>query len=853
MKNLIVSLFLVIIGCNYSVAKDKTSPKKNHPKNKSLKPIFISKEITESKIILPIEVLGVENTIESRTFTIDQNTFNATKSIWFMINNLSYQNKASVRINGKSWLSLNDSTVNMQKQEKQRGGMIHGGFNTVRLTIPKTGLVSGVNKIDFRFNKSDGISIGYRVVRMNLIGDNDARLLPSTMFEEDNPDNWKPPYPDLTSINKGKILWESANLWNHYLPAGENGFWYTQKLPSTKPIKAKCGSCHTKDGRDLEMFSYSNKSIIERAKFHKLTEEEGKQIASYIRSLSGSIRNVKRYGRPWNPPYQPGPALKDKPIDQWAAGAGIDAVLAADKDMAPYLFPSGINKTSVREAFNSNKMDDRTVLPLAIQFPDWKHWLPMIHPIDAYTKDNYIENPARLQKPLKAIADLRNYMEAMPPANRDSAELLNEIRNLWIPFRKFFEEGSTNPGHWRTEGSSADKHLGTDLPREYAATSLARLLAVKNFELNVEFNLQDKAKWFVKPEDQPSPRQWPSKVYSVFEVPAHFQACVNNDCQQFIGQPKATGQYETSAWYHLQFVLNGGNGFVGGTTPTDFNYHAPFIAYASVSSGIPEPLRYYSTLNQMYQIRSWSGSKIGPSEQGFRMRNQGPFHFLGIHQTSNFYYDPPQKLLNFLDDVNQGLSTWVLEAQLLQFLEEMKKPENDLKKWPRFAPDGNDVALDPITKSSVVDIGNASFKKFGQYADKMYYIIPIIKAKGVDCEILNNLIDWCYAAWPNITFRKYKVLNCNSVLNSIPSVENINKGLKLHPNPTNENLNIALPEVDLNSVLEISIYDYSGKKVITKKSNQNQTNINVEKLPTGSYIVKVLSDKIQYSKVFIKE
>jgi Ricin-type beta-trefoil lectin domain-like/Secretion system C-terminal sorting domain len=997
---ILTSLMMMLYGWNYLVVNDTIFEKKT-PYNIN----FVNAPPASGKILLPIEVLGAEGIVVSRSFTIDQQTLDATKNIWFMINNLSYENKASIKINGGNWLSLNHLSVQMQKQELLRGGMVHGGFNTVRLSIPMTGLVAGANTIEFRFNKSDGISIGYRVVRMNLLGDNDIRLLPDTMFEEDNPDNWTPPLTDQASINKGKDLWNNAILWNHYLPEGQNGSWYGQKLPSTKIIKAKCASCHTKDGRDLEMFSYSNYSIIERAKFHKLTEEEGKQLASYIRSLSTTKPNVGRYGRPWNPPYQPGPALKNKPIKEWAAGAGIDAVLADDKDMAPYLFPNGITKESVRVAFDSDKMDDRTILPLSIQFPDWKHWLPMIHPIDAYIKNNYIEDPNRLQKPLKAIENLRTYMQAQSPASRDKKQLLNEIRNLWWPFRQFLAEGSADPGHWRTKDGTANMNLAPDVPREYAATSLARLLAVKNFELNVEFDLQDKANWFVALADQPSERQWPNNVYSVFEVPAHFQACVDNNCQQFKGQATATGQYETTAWYNLQYVLNGGNGFVGGTTPTDFNYHAPFIAYASVSSGIPEPLRYYSALNQMYQIRSWSGA-TGPVDKGFRIRNQGPFHFLGIHQTSNFYYNPPEKWLHFLDDVKPGLSLWVLEAQLLQFLKEMQKPENSLNTWPRLAPDGGDYELDPDTKSTIVDI--TTQKDFAHYADKMYYVIPKFKAEGVDCSIMNPLIDWCKKAWPLIDFEKFKdvCVTCNTTSitngatyliktkhgkcvevannslvnganvqqwdcsngnnqkwqfndqgNGYYTIKNMNSGkcldvaafstldggnvqqwgctagtnqqwkvtslgdckysltarnsnkcldlstggisnatniqqwscdsqnanqqftfelasslsasfvdiisstkenlkesgLAIFPNPVNSNLNIEISDAFFDTQAEIIIYDFLGKKLLTQKTTQNQTTINVGNLPSGSYIIKVSSNEVLFTRILMKE
>lgn len=98
------------------------------------------------------------------------------------------------------------------------------------------------------------------------------------------------------------------------------------------------------DGRDLEIFAYSNESIIERARFHQLSAEEGQKIAYYIRSLSARHDDVGRWGRPWNPPYQPGPSVADRPVQEWAAGAGLEAVLEEDSDMLGAMFPDGVKR-----------------------------------------------------------------------------------------------------------------------------------------------------------------------------------------------------------------------------------------------------------------------------------------------------------------------------------------------------------------------------------------------------------------------------------------------------------------------------------------------------------------------------
>ena len=57
-------------------------------------------------------------------------------------------------------------------------------------------------------------------------------------------------------------------------------------LAPTKELHAHCTDCHAEDGRDLKYFNYSNLSIIERAKFHGMTAEDGRDIAGYIRGLA---------------------------------------------------------------------------------------------------------------------------------------------------------------------------------------------------------------------------------------------------------------------------------------------------------------------------------------------------------------------------------------------------------------------------------------------------------------------------------------------------------------------------------------------------------------------------------------
>ncbi len=90
------------------------------------------------------------------------------------------------------------------------------------------------------------------------------------------------------------------------------------------------------------------------------------------------------------------------------------------------------------------------------------------------------------------------------------------------------------------------------------------------------------------------------------------------------------------------------------------------------------------------------------------------------------------------------------------------------------------------------------------------------------------------------------------------SVESIDNKLNasIFPNPVQSILNIKIPQ-NIESNVQISIYDFSGKNISTQQmdkivENQNIT-INVSDLSSGFYILKIQSKDLTYSSKFIKE
>ncbi|MBK7004560.1 MAG: hypothetical protein IPH37_04930 [Burkholderiales bacterium] len=310
--------------------------------------------------------------------------------------------KATLRINGGAAIALKhfiddngtvtgNGNISVIGGEAKYGG-IGGTFRSVRFTVKLAAnqLRTGANTLRFEHVTPAAPSMGFRIIDVNFLenGDINRKVLASgrdVVF--DDPTRWTAPRPGDTAT--GQALWTKRNaLYDEGLDLldGRGG----KQGAVSGNLSASCADCHTKDGRDLKFFNFSNHAITQRAVFHGMSKLEGEQIASYIRSNRAPV--TKR-AWPWNPTYQPGPGLdSNSSAYEWAAGAGIDAVLDDDREIAKHLFPGydANNPPSldgVRQVVNRfGKLNFRE-LPINIPMPEWNQWLPLIHPDDAFNTD----------------------------------------------------------------------------------------------------------------------------------------------------------------------------------------------------------------------------------------------------------------------------------------------------------------------------------------------------------------------------------------------------------------------------------------------------------------------------------
>src|SRR5881227_981602 len=200
-------------------------------------------DTTIDRMLLPIEVLGSESQTVSRTVALPAEQAESARFLWLQIHGLRYADQASVQFNASAWIPLNNNTVTIAEPGRSFGG-IGGGFATLVMTLalPEGVVISGADTIRFRFNHTDGVVSGYRVLAWNFVTTEGRKILPADSFAEDAPDAWTPPLPDAASIEAGRELWQTASL-------------VASSLPNSQPIQAHCADCHAQDGRDLKYFN----------------------------------------------------------------------------------------------------------------------------------------------------------------------------------------------------------------------------------------------------------------------------------------------------------------------------------------------------------------------------------------------------------------------------------------------------------------------------------------------------------------------------------------------------------------------------------------------------------------------
>jgi cytochrome c553 len=668
-------------------------------------------------IQLPIEVLGPAGYVESVEFELDDPdgiellALRCHRCGWrdsSVQSGLSRGPKGSVRLNGGRWVALDNAAARVSEPDKSYGG-IGGGFNTVRFTVPISGAVRGANKLEFRFNADDGVTSGYRILELNLRDRAGSNRLRPTVFVQEDPSAWRVE-GSASDVVEGQALW-----------AGKVAL--RESPLSSRQLKASCASCHAADGRDLKYFNFSSWSIEARSMFHGLSERQGKQIAAYIRNLDVA---APPQARPWNPPYQPGPNLDSRSVHQWAAGAGVDAVLSDDLQMVPHLFPSGTSLTEMRKVVNKSATLNVREMPVALQFPDWNDWLPDVHPVDAFGASLLAQKFSQRDSLVEMLRELHDWFGSTP-ANQlvASGQLAKKLND-------FAQDSSNFPN------DVLNAAMAAGVPEPLAKHSQAKWSAVQQWELMQRYGLEDKAPAIHRRGEA---RSWLTVGRNVFEIAPHRSS---GNLINFDYQSEVVGKYQSTAWYQLQLTLNAGNGNGVHLWPVDWNYQPGHIAGLSKESNVWHGLRYMASHTKMLQQYA-DGKTLGGRGDDRSALNLRQIHIARYLPGSEQGHGP------VLDHLPASLRLNAYEAMLNATVDVLERYRAEEWRPPLYSLK-NDI-VEPIgyiltyPDIPIERMNRVCFEE-GNLANCWYSAIPYFRQAGVSEATLNRLITWGQQMWP---------------------------------------------------------------------------------------------------------
>lgn len=515
----------------------------------------------------PVYVTFPNRTVESQQFVLTTN-FNPALVLtqWLTVHGLNYDGKMGIQINNGQVEAVKNSTVAVQGNGGSIWGGIGGAFHTLTVTkpIPANTLIVGTNTVAFWWFETNAFNAffqhqpySYQVLAWNIKDGSGNWLIPTNTFRDDNPETWTPPLTSLSDAAAGLVLFTNRN---------------TLKTITGTSMIASCADCHFRDARDLAYFGYHNKSIIARAKTHGLTQTQGEQIASWVRRIPVPQPIP---GRPWNPPYQPGPGLDAGPVNKWLAGAGIGWVLATDAEKLPYIFPGGIITNT---AISIDKRLSARDTPTDVELPDWNHWLPQIHPLDAFGVVNVSRTKllAWYDGGPGYVAGADDQYVIRRHLIKGSAQSVQNVKNWWPAWD---QQGFSAPS-LRSMAGIADSPTSEIDNQKIYGIQLTHL--VKTAEIMTEYELEEIVPQTIlkSPGMTPDARAWRGSLF--FDASPNILH-LNNSHHGIGNNTPLMWYYFSMAWYRLQLLINAGNrtftgqDYVHPQRPVDVSYMHGFL------------------------------------------------------------------------------------------------------------------------------------------------------------------------------------------------------------------------------------------------------------------------------------
>ena len=376
--------------------------------------------------------------------------------------------------------------------------------------------------------------------------------------------------------------------------------------------------------------------------------------------------------------------MDSTPVVDWAAGAGIDAVLDNDSDTLQYVMPGG-STASMAYTANLNQRE----IPVAIQLRDWNNWLPSIHPVDAFGS-TFTNSGLNTMYPVVRAELIPNDPVTYAAHHGDLVTWLSNQNAFFAIVRQ--PQSSTA---WNNATYTRSIY------------SVAQWMLVKTWEINQEYGLEgmpqaafgagaENRAWFTNQAFFTSPQ--------MMQIPGTAPG-IGNGTQDI-------HLYEAFAWYHLQLMLNDGNGTATGTWPIDRGYSMSYIEGSLTWN------------NQTSQVR---------------MPMAGLFMewFAKVMQSGDLQDVQPY----FLVDYPTPYSTFsgVSASEKLQLMNTW------LTLWWADMQHYTTAQLLPKLGMTTTFEANAP----GSFTGDLAWALPQLRYAGVSSTLLNSIVTWASSIWPS--------------------------------------------------------------------------------------------------------
>lgn len=236
-----------------------------------------------------------------------------------------------------------------------------------------------------------------------------------------------------------------------------------------------------------------------------------------------------------------------------------------------------------------------------------------------------------------------------------------------------------------------------------------------------------------------------------------------------------------------------------------------------------------------------NGTLANYTNEVLQIFNADTISFLADNRNYDFKFSPHNDLFytsgdlgisiangeTFFDTIAQGNTTGMPSGRIIEF----EFDEND-NIWAVFG----DASLKP----TAIGHYNQVTKTWSQIFDENNSPLDFSLYNSIEIDSVGNL-------W---VINKYNLFLYG--INSTPTwvgVENLNPNLvELYPNPASNELKIKSQEI----ISGISIFDNSGREIVSSNLNSIEANIDLSELISGIYTVVIQSESGRYSKKFVK-